>query len=310
MVVRTWGNRLTGAIAAALFSLVPVSYGIIGNANLTNAFGQAVSIVTIAVLDDPGRAPAPPGGASPAVVAVLATLGLLCHISTLVLLPSTLTVVAVLFWRFGGQPLRARPARSSSWSRWRSSPSTAIYWGHFGDVYRVQFERLRAAVVRRSTAPETAPRGGVPAATRRKPRIGTADARFPWTGGRGRPSIRRPAASGGRSSCWRSSGRGAPSLKADAAASTSSIAAWTIVWFVFVTASVLSPGNKSYQQDAYEFIGRVVHATLPAAVLLAARGAAWGWRAGTSFRLASVALLGWAVFTGIRAWGGWIGLSP
>ncbi len=73
------------------------------------------------------------------------------------------------------------------------------------------------------------------------------------------------------------------------------IAAWAIVWVVFVTASVLSPGNKSYQQDAYEFIGRVVHATLPAAVLLAARGAAWGWRAGTAFRLASVALLGWAV---------------
>ncbi len=150
VVVRTWGNRLAGAIAAALFSLVPVSYGIIGNANLTNAFGQAVSIVTIAVLTIQAERLRRP--AVFAAVALLATLGLLCHISTLVLLPSTLMVVAVLFWRFGGQPLRHTARSIVLVVLLAIVASTAIYWGHFGDVYRVQVDRLRAAVMPSSPA--------------------------------------------------------------------------------------------------------------------------------------------------------------
>jgi len=93
MVVRAWGQRLVGAVAVALFSLVPVSYGIIGNANMTNAFGQAVSIVTIAlvtVLAERLRRVGPFVG-----VVLLATLGLMCHVSTVVLLTSTLLTIAV-----------------------------------------------------------------------------------------------------------------------------------------------------------------------------------------------------------------------
>ena len=85
------------------------------------------------------------------------------------------------------------------------------------------------------------------------------------------------------------------------------IGAWGLVCVAFVAFSVVSPGSGTYQQDALEFIGRVEHAALPAAALLAARGAVWAWRAGTALRAVSVALLLGAVATGIRAWAAWLG---
>ena len=42
-VVKAWGDRTAGALAVMLFHLVPLPYGLIGNANLTNAFGQSVA---------------------------------------------------------------------------------------------------------------------------------------------------------------------------------------------------------------------------------------------------------------------------
>ncbi|MBI1873543.1 MAG: hypothetical protein HYS05_06605 [Acidobacteria bacterium] len=47
MIVRTWGDRLMGAVAVALFNFVPLSYWVAGNANLTNAFGTSVALITV-----------------------------------------------------------------------------------------------------------------------------------------------------------------------------------------------------------------------------------------------------------------------
>jgi hypothetical protein len=297
MVVRTWGNRLAGAIAAALFTLVPVSYAIIGNANLTNAFGQAVSIATIAVLTihaEHLRRPLVFGG-----LTALATLALVCHISTLVLLPGTLLVIAVLFWRSGGKALRGAARPIVVTTVLAVAAATAIYWGHFGDVYRVQIERLRAAV----TAPAAETGAGQPADAVSLPSMGRTAIPL---GRRASQAVAQSVSSVGWPivllalvGAWRlvsEGGRGRLDLV---------VIAWVGVWLGFVTASVLSPGNKAYQQDAYEFIGRVVHATLPAAVLLASRGAAWGWRAGQLARAGSFLLLAWAVVVGIRAWTTW-----
>jgi hypothetical protein len=64
--------------------------------------------------------------------------------------------------------------------------------------------------------------------------------------------------------------------------------------------------DMRYQQDAWEFIGRVEHATYPAAVILAASGAVWAWRAGIVGRLLSAVLLVAAVIPAMHAWHGWI----
>ena len=50
MIVRTWGDRLAGAAATVLFSVVPISAVVIGNANLTNAFGESIALATMAVV--------------------------------------------------------------------------------------------------------------------------------------------------------------------------------------------------------------------------------------------------------------------
>ena len=300
MVVKSWGNRLAGAIAVALFILVPVSYGIIGNANLTNAFGQAVSIITVAAITINAnrlRRPAVFAG-----VAALATLGLISHISTVVLLTSTLLVLAVLFWRFGGQPLRGAARTLVVIAAVALAASAVIYWGHFGDVYRVQFDRMRAAVSPGATAAEPAVAvqkgsGDLAAMGRRSIPL---DARIRQAVEQSVSSLGWPIVLLALVGVWRVFADGKPD-RLDLV-----IAAWAIVWLVFLAASVLSPGNKAYQQDAYEFIGRVLHATLPAAVLLAARAAAWGWRASTATRVASIGALSWAVVVGVRAWAAWL----
>jgi len=303
LVVRTWGNRVAGAMAAALFVLVPVSYGIIGNANLTNAFGQAVSIVTIAlltILADRLRRPLVFAG-----LAALTTLGLVSHISTLVLLPCTLVVIALLFWRFGGQPLEGAARRVVAMTAVALVAATVIYWGHFGDVYKVQFDRLRVAVAPSTSSSDAGGAGGLTSGDEGAGVSGMGSTTIPL-GRRAWQAIDQTIDSIGWPiflmalvGAWRFYKDGGPG-RLDLV-----IGAWALVWLVFIAASVLSPGNKAYQQDAYECIGRVVHATLPAAVLLAARGAAWGWGAGTTPRIASTLLLSWAVVVGVRAWAGW-----
>jgi hypothetical protein len=296
LVARTWGNRLAGAIAVALFSLVPLSYTIIGNANMTNAFGQAVSIAAVAVIGIAGdrlRRAWPFVG-----VTALATLGLISHISTLVLLTATLVVVAAVCWWAGGPTFRSSAKAVTAVTATALLLATAIYWGHFGDVYRVQLTRARAAVSASAPAPAgTTPategpaligRTTVPLSARILQAVQQTVSSIGW------PILLLAAVGAWR--WWIDGGRTRLDLV---------VASWLIVWAGFMVASVVAPGNQKYQQDAYEFIGRLAHATLPAAVLLAARGAAWGWRAGAAARAASAAILLAAVLTGVRAWSLW-----
>jgi hypothetical protein len=305
MVVRGWGNRLVGAVSVALFSLAPLTYGLVGSANLTNVFGQAVSIAAVAVIvlsAERLRAAAPFAG-----VVLLIAFGLMCHVSTLVLLPATLVALAALYHRFGVEPLRSSSGRILLATVAAAAVATIVYWGHFGDVYMRQFERLRAPAAASSGAdPGVAPDDLLPGAP---PRAAPARARTTLplptravqamaqtVGNLGWPifllalvGLWRLIADGGRDRLGLA------------------IGAWGLVCLVFVAFSVVSPGSRTYQQDALEFIGRVEHAALPAAVLLAARGAVWAWHAGSAPRAASVMLLLGAVVTGVRAWAAWLG---
>jgi hypothetical protein len=304
MAVRSWGNRLAAAVAVALFSLVPLSYGIIGNANLTNAFGQAVSIVAVAAAM---LAAERLKNAGPFVcVAALVTLGLMSHVSTLVLLTSTLVAMAVLFYLFGAEPLRGSSRRLLLLTFVSLLVATALYWGHFGDVYSQQIARLRApaakaldegatvegpgrAAAGRPRPAAARPRGTYSMAVRVSQAIDQTAANFGW-----------PMLVLALVGFWRLTVEGARDRLSLV------IGAWGAVTLAFVAFSVLSPGSQTYQQDAFEFIGRVEHATMPGVVLLAARGAIWAWRAGRTLRIASGTLLACAVVIGVRAWLGWL----
>ena len=45
VVARLWGDRLAAALAVVCYHLVPLPYAVIGNANLTYAFGHGVSLL-------------------------------------------------------------------------------------------------------------------------------------------------------------------------------------------------------------------------------------------------------------------------
>ena len=48
LVVSAWGDRRAGVFAVLAFQLAPLPYGVLGNANLPNIFGQSVALVTMA----------------------------------------------------------------------------------------------------------------------------------------------------------------------------------------------------------------------------------------------------------------------
>jgi hypothetical protein len=304
LVVRVWGNRLVGAVAVALFSLVPASYGIIGNANLTNAFGQAVSVAAVAVVvlsAERLRQAGPFMG-----VGLLVTLGLMCHVSTVVLLTSTLVAVAALFQGFGAQSLRASARSILLITIVALLASTLLYWGHFSAVYSAQFERMRVSAGANQRAGDSA--SGPNRSTRSEviaaPALGRAtlplSARLRQTFSQTVSSFGWPILLLALVGTWRLALEGARDRLGLA------IGAWAGVCLAFVAFSAIAPGSRTYQQDAFEFISRVEHATMPAAVLLAARGAVWAWRASGTLRLASGAMLAWAVVTAVQAWAQWL----
>ncbi len=206
MVVRAWGNRLVGAVAVALFSLAPLTYGLVGSANLTNVFGQAVSVAAVAVVvlsAERLRAAAPF-----ASVVLLVAFGLISHVSTLVLLPTTLVAVAALYYRFGTEPLRSAPEGSCSRPsrpRWwppsctggtsaTSTRASSNACGHPQPPARMRFRRPRPPIrLRPPRRPSRRPVCGTRGRCRRGPSRR-------WT--------RRRATSAGRSFCSRSSGCG------------------------------------------------------------------------------------------------------
>jgi hypothetical protein len=301
VVVRSRGDRIMGAMAVALFSLVPLSYAIVGNANLTHAFGQSVALAAVAAaaISPPDLRRAWRFG----LLVLVATLGLICHISTLTLLLATLVVLAIGYRLLGGSTLRA-PARLVGLATAAAVVlSVVLYWGHFPDVYKAQIARVRA-VATADARPTTLAKASLPAGgpspapalgkTMTPLRLRALDAVSQTVSNIGWPIL--ILAGLGIWRLWVSGWRDPMAL---------AVAAWTAVGVMFVGLSVLSAVDVRYQQDAWEFIGRVEHVTCPAAVVLAAAGATWAWRANIVTRLASSALLLAAVVIGVRAWTGW-----
>ena len=53
LTTRIRGDRLSGAVAVALYQLVPLGFGVITVGNLTNAFAQALAIAGLALIASP-----------------------------------------------------------------------------------------------------------------------------------------------------------------------------------------------------------------------------------------------------------------
>jgi hypothetical protein len=297
MIARTWGDRLAGAVAVALFTAMPIGYWVIGNANLTNAFGQSIALLTVAVIVV--WSPRPLRARHVLAWILLASLGLLSHISTFATLLVTLSALTVLFWSAGGGALRA-PARALLLALVAAvAIAIGTYYGHFGDVY------LKALRVRAGGAPIAAP---AQAPSDETPRTGIAaegGARGTGTGARTASSLRLVIASLGwpillmaGAGVWRVSRQQSrdPLVLA--------LCAWGVAFVVFLGVGLL-PVEPQFERYSLEFVSRVAYAACPAAAILAGAGAAWGWRSGRMPRTVSVVLLALGMAEGLREWIAW-----
>ena len=294
MVVRVWGDSLAGAAAVVLFHLVPLPYVVIGNANLTYAFGASIAIATMmAATLLPLRSR---DVLQLAVLFLLASLAFLSHVGVFPLLLAALVASAVLYrWR-GGPELRA-PSRAVFLAAMLAAVfSVVVYYGQFGEAYET-LNRVRArrcdspgAGVRPRYGTGVRPRVPVPLHRRAVRAAGLGVTDFGW------PIVLLAGAG-----IWRAwSGGGRDRL-------TLVLAAVGLTYVAFVAMSVAAPVEAGFLRYADEFISRVDYATIPAVVILAALGAAWAWRAGTMLRIASAGLVLAAGISGVQRWIAWLG---
>jgi hypothetical protein len=304
LILRAWGDRATGVAAVLLFHLLPIPYVVIGNANLTAAFGQSAALVamTAAVTWKFGARWRP----QLLGLTALSALAFLSHAGAATVLLPTLAALAVYFRVWGGPSGRRQAMMVAAATGLALVLAVALYYAHFGSVYRPHLEKARAVVV--EAFGMGGPPGPPPVESGRK-------AERPPAKTRQAPPLRL-GVRGAISQTWFSIGwpiivlalAGAWSLavRRQADALVLGLWAWMTTGAVFLGWSALRTVGPLYVQDAWEFIGRVELATSPAAAILAACGATWAWRSGVGLRAASALLVGAALWIAARALGAWV----
>ena len=281
LVTRTWGDRALGAVAAVFFTVVPRTFEIVGNANLTNAFGQSVAF---AVLAAAVLWPLTWRQWRPWLAFMLLTaFALLCHISTITLLGAILFFLAAAYWFSGDRGLRGPAISIATALAAAAVLAVAVYYGHFGDAYR-SAARVQAAGEGAAAALAAAPFGDK---LRDAARLTVAAVGWPLF------LLALPGAI-----------VLAARRKRDRL--TLAILALFLTFGLFAVGVVLAPVEQSFQRYAAEFFSRVTLATYPAVVLCAALAAVTGWRAGGVLRGVTALLVAASVLAGVREWVQWL----
>jgi len=284
LVSRCWGDRKAAVTATVLYALVPRTFEIVGNANMTNAFGQSVAL---AVLGAATLWALPWGRWSRWIgFTALLAFALLCHISTFMLLGAIIGVLALLYWFAADRALRSHALSIGTALIVAATLAVAIYYGHFGDAYR-SAARVRAAPAAASTAEAPVAAAAFPRKVADAARLSVQAVGWPIA------LLAVPGVWAWRRRGWRDR-------------LGLAITALAITFGLFTLSVVLAPVNQSFQRYAAEFISRVTLATYPAMVIWAALGALWAWRAGLAARIAGGALMAAAVGIGISAWVEWL----
>jgi hypothetical protein len=286
-VVRGWNDRLIGALAVVLYHVAPLPYVVIGNANLTYAFGQSVAVLSaaLAVILTTDRRRALAAAALFGVTA----LAFLSHVGVFPILAVMLVATGGLYWMANARGLRPGGTLIVASTVLAAAFAIGAYYAHFPDVYR--------SLGRVTSASEAAapPTSANPAA---QPAL-TVGARAQRAGQLGLRGIGWPMLLLAGAGAWLATRLGRDRL-------TLALTGWGISFAVFVTFRTVAPVDARYQRYADEFIERVYYATLPAFAILAALAIAWAWRRGSAWRIAGVALGLACAVIGVRAWAAWI----
>lgn len=283
LIVRAWGDRAAAAAAVVLFNVVPLPYGLVGNANLTNAFGQSVALATLIVAS---LLPAGPVRVLPVLgLFLLCALSFLSHVSTFAILAVTLLALSLVYMWRGDKSLRR-----TAWVILAVTISAAllaviVYYGHFGEVYRMALRVRAEARLSRPIGAAGPPL--MPLGTRVTNALTFTAAGVGW------PILVLAVA--GLWRVWAGGFR-------DRAVFL--VLAWAVAYASFLGVAVMRV-DAPFQRYAAEFFGRVLLATYPGVVVLAAGGVGWAWRAAMGARLAGAVLILCAVTLGVQLWIGW-----
>lgn len=281
LVLRWRGDELEAVGSVVAFHLLPLGFGVIVTANLTNVFAQSLAMITLVVAgvaiarlaDDDKRTTSVPWTRAVAIGA-LAAAAFLSHTSTFAVLGTQLVLAgAVLLvsrrpsWRPAGRTLIVAAIGALVFA-------IAVYYAYFMDVYREAFTRIA-----RETGHATAAAGGRTPLTRlmELPR-GLAIA-F------GVPAMVLAAA-------------GAIRIARDR--SPSPIRMLVVMWLaacgLFMIIGIITPVDL-----------RHLLAALPVIGMFAAIGFASLWRSGPAGRLAAVAAAVWMGWVTAISWVGMLG---
>jgi hypothetical protein len=294
MVARSWGNRPAAALAVALFHVVPLPFIVIGNANLTYAFGQSMATLALAA----AATAVPQSSVSRTILlTAIAAVAFLSHVGVFPLLALMLLTLGVLYRLVGGLTMRPDARTVIVAAVLAAVCAVGLYYGRFGESYAT-LERVRTRGTSASTvAPESGqPRSAeAPGAAARG--VGERVARAADLAGRSFGWATLVLAGAGAWHVWRFGSRDRVTLLLMATAA---------VYVVFVGLSVTAPVRPGFQRYAEEFISRVNYLAIAAVAVLAARGAVWAFQAGLFARVVAAGLMLVAAGGAVQLWLGWV----
>ena len=287
VVVRNWEHRLAGALAVAIYHLMPLNFGVLTTGNLTNAFAQSVAIGALAVMAAPALSESI--ARMTLLLIVLLSIAFLSHTGTVAILFVAGVCTAALFFFAGGRALR-----SAAWAIGVATVvaaviSVVLYYGWFIDTYRTEFARIGHETV---TA--------APAAGGRT--IGDRLRFVPYALG---ITIGAPVLLLAFFGAVEIGRRRASDVSASASATadrlTLTLAGWMMSCTAFLVLGILTPVDMRYYLAA-----------LPALAIAAGYGAAWAWDGGWPlhrrlWRLAAAVFLAATISTGFHHWWSMLG---
>jgi hypothetical protein len=288
------GDEVTGAAAVASFHLVPLSFGVIGTGNLTNAFAQSMATVSMVVAG--AIAAGRPGVALSVVLFAAASIAFLSHTSTFAVLAVQLVAVGIGLALLGRTRLLPRARRTglpgggmregSTAPTWTSrgglivaatiaavTVSVLVYYARFGEVYREAWGRIAAETGRATEAA-----GG------RTPYVRLIEAPQWLVRYYGWPLLLSAVVGAG--AIVRGRIRLAPEI-------SMLLIAWLGAAACFLVIGIVTPVDL-----------RHFYAAAPAVALLSALGCSWLWRIGVWSAAAVVVLAGWAMWIAWNEAGG------
>jgi hypothetical protein len=274
VVAERWKARLAGAIAVAVYHLMPISFAVLATANLTNAFAQSLAVAAFALMAWPPAAPAPARWLYAAALIAAFDAAFLSHTSTLAILFTAAVLIALLLSARGDAGRRRHGAIVLACAVAAALVAIAVYYGHFGSTYRAEFARIG-----HETATAAADAGGRTIAGRLRA--------VPYYAGLniGLPALLLALLGVLQMARQRA---GDPLVL--------TVGGWLLSCVVFLGIGIATPVDMRYYLAA-----------LPALAIAAGSAAAWAWNDSPPahralWRLAAALLLAATISGGFRAW--------